>query len=324
MSLNTVSWGTCRADSESKVRIMKISTQFSYKAGSNEELFPSFAQDFPYIATCAELDKYFDAYVPWHWHRPVELFYMEKGCLEYTTPSGKWMFPAGSGGFVNSNVLHSTKIMQTDEPNIQLLHIFDPSLISGDRGNRLEHKYVTPMISSPSIEMIALYPDNPAHTQLLGNIRRAFDLSDQEWGYEFALREALTDIWMALLDSVRFIVEADKRGSGYDDQIKEMMLYIQSRYDQHISVDELAEVAHVSKRACFRLFQSNLHMTPVEYMKSYRLQIACQLLVDGNAPITEIAGRCGLGSSSYFGKVFKETFGVTPLEYRNHWHDCML
>lgn len=71
--------------------------------GSNEELLPDFSPDFPYIATCAKLDKYIYPMVPWHWHSTVELFYMESGCLEYTTPNGKWVFPAGSGGFGSSS-----------------------------------------------------------------------------------------------------------------------------------------------------------------------------------------------------------------------------
>ena len=48
-----------------------------------------FSADFPYIATRAELDKYTEPFVPWHWHSSVELFYMESGALEYTTPNGK-------------------------------------------------------------------------------------------------------------------------------------------------------------------------------------------------------------------------------------------
>ena len=48
---------------------------------TKEELLPGFLSDFPYIASCAELDKYADPFVPWHWHNAVELFYMEKGSL---------------------------------------------------------------------------------------------------------------------------------------------------------------------------------------------------------------------------------------------------
>ena len=67
--------------------------------------------------TCAELDKYVGKSVPWHWHKAVELFYMESGALEYHTPKGKLVFPAGSGGFVNSNVLHRTRALSHTEQN---------------------------------------------------------------------------------------------------------------------------------------------------------------------------------------------------------------
>lgn len=299
---------------------MKNSTQFFYKAGSNEEFVPGYTPDFPYIATYAELDKFSDAYVPWHWHRMVELFYMERGCLEYTTPNGKWVFPEGSGGFINSNVLHTTRIIQTDEPNIQLLHIFDPSFVGGEQGSRMENRYVQPMISASSLEMIALYPDNSNHIPLLRSIRRAFDLSNQDWGYEFELRDALTRVWMALLNMVYTMIESDK-DVGSNDQIKQMMAYIHEHYDQHISVDELAAFVHISRRTCFRMFQENLHMTPMEYIKTYRLQKACKMLKKADKSITEIAGQCGLGSSSYFGKLFREAFGCSPLEYRKNWHN---
>ena len=288
---------------------------------TKEELLPEFSTDFPYISSCAELDKYIDPMVPWHWHRTVELFYMESGCLEYTTPNGKWVFPAGSGGFVNSNVLHTSQVTQTEESNLQLLHLFEPSFISGEHGNRMEQKYVLPLVSSPGIEMIALYPNDPAQAAILEKIRQAFDLAEQEWGYEFRLREALTEIWMMLFDLARPAMETPKGDPRSNEQIKLMMVHIHENYSHHISVEELAEVAHISKRACFRLFQESLHMTPVEYIKTYRLQMACQMLAKGNEPITEVASQCGLGSSSYFGKTFREEFNCTPLEYRKRWHN---
>lgn len=288
---------------------------------TKEELLPEFSTDFPYISSCAELDKYIDPMVPWHWHRTVELFYMESGCLEYTTPNGKWVFPAGSGGFVNSNVLHTSQVTQTEESNLQLLHLFEPSFISGEHGNRMEQKYVLPLVSSPGIEMIALYTNDPAQAVILEKIRQAFDLAEQEWGYEFRLREALTEIWMMLFDLARPAMETPKGDPRSNEQIKLMMVHIHENYGHHISVEELAEVAHISKRACFRLFQENLHMTPVEYIKTYRLQMACQMLAKGNEPITEVASQCGLGSSSYFGKTFREEFSCTPLEYRKRWHN---
>ena len=86
---------------------MKNIHSIEFYTGSKEELLPGFEKDFPYIASRAELDKYIGGYVPWHWHRTVELFYMESGSIEYDTPGGKILFPTGSGGMINPNVLRS-------------------------------------------------------------------------------------------------------------------------------------------------------------------------------------------------------------------------
>lgn len=289
--------------------------------GTKEERLPGFSADFPYIATCGELDKYREPFVPWHWHGTVELFYMESGCLEYTTPNGSWVFPAGSGGFVNANVLHTTRLLQSRDSNIQLLHLFDPALLSGGTGSRMEEKYILPLTAAPGIEMIALYPEDPGQAEILGEIRQAFDICEGTWGYEFQLRERLSWIWLKLFEMARPAMERGKSGRTGDDKIKAMMVYIHEHFQEPISVEQLAEGVHISRRACFRLFRENLHTTPVEYIRGFRLQKACQKLVNTGEPITQIAYSCGLGSSSYFGKVFRERFGCSPAQYRREWHD---
>lgn len=288
---------------------------------TKEERLPEFPPDFPYIASCVELDRFIDPVIPWHWHRAVELFYMESGCLEYVTPNGKWVFPAGSGGFVNSNVLHTSRVAQKEKGNLQFIHLFEPKLVFGEQGSRMEQKYVQPLVEASGIEMIALYPEDPAQAEILEKIRKAFALEEGAWGYEFSLRQAMTEIWMLLLDLARPGMKGRKGNPRSNEGIKELMAYIHENFSHHISVEELALTGHISKRACFRLFQENLHTTPMEYVKAYRLQMACRMLAQGDAPITEVASRCGLGSSSYFGKTFREKYNCTPLEYRRTWHN---
>ena len=110
---------------------MRITRSLEFQIGSNEEKLPYATAAFPYIASRAELDDYREPFVPWHWHNAVELFYMESGVLQYHTPHETIMFPAGTAGFVNSNVLHRTEIRTQSERNVQLLHIFDPRLLAG-------------------------------------------------------------------------------------------------------------------------------------------------------------------------------------------------
>ena len=111
---------------------MKNIHEIAFHPGSREELLPDFAADFPYIASRAEMDCYIGRSAPWHWHKAVEIFYMESGSLTYYTPGGAMYFPTGSGGMINSNVLHMTKAMSRTEENVPLLHLFDPSLIAGE------------------------------------------------------------------------------------------------------------------------------------------------------------------------------------------------
>lgn len=295
--------------------------KIEFHTGSKEEVLPGFSDNFPYIASRAELDKYPGRFVPWHWHRAVELFYMESGGVEYSTPRGKIQFPAGSGGMVNANVLHMTRAVSQTEKNSPILHIFDTSLLAGEQGSRIERQYVSPIITTPQIEVIPVFPGKKAQDDILQLIRESFRLSADEFGYEIRLREALSEIWLKLFELSRPMLDQGGEFNRNNDKIKLMMIYIHEHYPEKISIQELASSAYLSERECFRVFHDYLRMTPVEYIKSYRLQKACQMLTKGRESVTEVSHACGLGSSSYFGKVFREYAGCTPLEYRRKWQD---
>lgn len=301
---------------------MKTVQKIEFHTGSKEEILPGFSDDFPYIASRAELDKYPGRFVPWHWHRAVELFYMESGSVEYNTPRGKIQFPAGSGGMVNANVLHMTRAASRTERNSQILHIFDTSLLAGEQGSRIERQYITPIITAPQIEVIPVFPGNVLQDHILELILEAFQLSADEFGYEMRMRDALSEIWLLLFELFRPMLEQEGEIGRNNDKIKLMMIYIHEHYPEKISIQELASAAYLSERECFRVFHDYLHTTPVEYIRSYRLQRACQMLTKGRESVTDVSHACGLGSSSYFGKVFREYAGCTPLEYRRRWQDC--
>ena len=128
------------------------------KPGSNEELLPNYGESFPHITSHSVFDRGYRS--PWHWHKAAELFYLEKGSLEYITPSQHHIFHAGSGGFINSNVLH--KAVGYGDAGDNYLHLFDPVLISGSPGSSIERKYVLPLIMSSQTEMIVLNPKQHA------------------------------------------------------------------------------------------------------------------------------------------------------------------
>ena len=290
------------------------------KGESNEELIPDYSPDFLYSVYCAELDEYIGKTVPWHWHRTLELFYMESGVLEYTTPGGKWVFPAGSGGLINSNVLHTTRVISSDQAAIQMLHQFEPEFLSGERGNRMDLKYVRPLTEVVNLEVIPLFRGDPVQEQILKKIAAACRFKEEQWGYEFAIRQRLVEIWLQLVDIVSLNAQPPEDRKT-DALIKGMMLYVQEHYREVIRVEQLANAVHISKRVCYRLFRQKLHMSPLEYITEFRLRCACRMLSQSDCSVTETAHACGFGSASYFDKVFLESLRCTPVQYREDWHN---
>ena len=104
----------------------------------------------------------------------MEIFYVEHGAVQYYTPHGEYVFPEGSGGMLNTNVLHRTK--PVDNNTVQLLHIFDSALISEKSDSRIDQKHISPLISEWA-EMMPLTAGIYEQKVLPDKIREVFYLS---------------------------------------------------------------------------------------------------------------------------------------------------
>jgi AraC family L-rhamnose operon transcriptional activator RhaR/AraC family L-rhamnose operon regulatory protein RhaS len=83
-----------------------------------------------------------------------------------------------------------------------------------------------------------------------------------------------------------------------------------------ISLEDLAEKAGMSSRHFLRLFKTDYHMTPTEYIITKRLENAVRLMKVPEKTLTEIAFESGFEDSNYFSRAFRKWKGVTPREYR--------
>ncbi len=295
--------------------------EVSFYTGSKEEILPEVIAGFPHITSKVRFHSGSRNFAPWHWHKPVELFYIAEGALEYHTPKGKWIFPAGSGGMVNSNMLHMTRLPGKTTDNVQLLHIFDAALIAGGQGGRIEQKYVLPISMARNLELIALYPEKPRQKMVLDKLAESFRMNEEDFWYEMQLRNILSEIWIQLFEISRPLLDCMEKQDKKSDKMKSMMAYVHEHYKERIRITELAAAGFCSERDCYRLFKECLHMTPVEYITSYRLQCARQMLAEGRETVTYISQACCLGSSSYFAKLFREEMGCSPLDYRQKWQN---
>jgi AraC family transcriptional regulator len=98
--------------------------------------------------------------------------------------------------------------------------------------------------------------------------------------------------------------------------LKRLSDYIDAHLDEPLGLDDLAEVAHMSRFHFARLFKQTTHETPHQYVTRRRLEEAQRQLRDTDASIVDIALAVGFSSATHFAHQFKRRFGVTPSAFR--------
>jgi AraC-like DNA-binding protein len=92
--------------------------------------------------------------------------------------------------------------------------------------------------------------------------------------------------------------------------------YLHERFDQPMTLDELAERMHVSRWHLCRAFKRHFGQTPMECLQAVRMQHAALFLRDVNLSVQEVARRSGYEDLFHFSKQFKKHYGVSPRAMR--------
>lgn len=83
-----------------------------------------------------------------------------------------------------------------------------------------------------------------------------------------------------------------------------------------LTVDELVDEMGMGRTVFFNKLKNMTGLSPVEFIREMRIKRAAQLLEERKYNITEVTYMVGMNDSRYFAKCFKNTYGVTPSEYR--------
>ena len=113
------------------------------------------------------------------------------------------------------------------------------------------------------------------------------------------------------------LITKNGAGNAPNSALLKAVDYINDRYAEHITMEELCTVSGVSKQYLCLLFRQNLSTPPMEYIAKRRIQAAKELLTGSDKTIEEIAEDTGFCGSSYFCKLFKRYEGITPSQFRN-------
>ena len=128
------------------------------------------------------------------------------------------------------------------------------------------------------------------------------------------LRERLLE---KLRDNKLLLSEPEKVESIDDAFLRKFAEQIEAVYaDPEYKVEKLSETLGLSRGHLHRKIKELTGTAPVEFLRTYRLNKATQLLRQNAYTVSEVAYRTGFSSPAYFSKCFKAVYGVTPTEYQ--------
>lgn len=247
-------------------------------------------------------------YVAYHWHRSFELAdYISSPCRFWK--NGTCMdVPEDTLLFVNSGDIHAYLPHNLRNPRgISLIFPYDFMM---DYGINLDHVCFT-------------HIDNPEiNDQLISSLHAIleFRLQQEEDPYYYLLCSAEIFKILHLLVTYYQIPRPDFSGSlKYLERCQKIISFIDAHYQEHLSLEYVAEYMGLDPSYLCRFFKKNLGNTFKQHLTGVRLQHATQEMENAERSLLDISMDCGFPDYRSFVNSFRNMYGINPQEYRNNF-----
>lgn len=128
--------------------------------------------------------------------------------------------------------------------------------------------------------------------------------------------EDLSRLGSLLENYILYLIYEFPSNENFDPVIQNIKGYIEENLTFNISSAHISRTFNYSEKYLGRLFKKKTGSTLKEYINHRRLRYAQKMLVASDMPITEISTKSGYNNVSYFNRIFKSEFSMSPSEYR--------
>lgn len=118
------------------------------------------------------------------------------------------------------------------------------------------------------------------------------------------------------LSSEDFVLKTSSKG---EDRIQKVINYIGENYIKDISLEDLADISNMTTNSFCRYFKSRTGKTPFQFIREFRVNKACQMLINGEKSIAQVCYDTGFNSFSSFNRIFKNLKKVSASEYKSKY-----
>ncbi len=256
---------------------------------------------------------------PMHCHKEVEIILAEEGSCVYSVENEDFTLTEGDIMVIMPWSLHTFHVIDENTSFVATTVLASLSIINSEAMDICSYRYFTPMLNGQSQSCCVVRRDSPHHDELWD---LAYELCEvfiqKEKFFEINLKSLLSRLFYLLLKyGCLTVMDADE--AKLDDDlaaIRELIAYISENYREHITLESLAQISNLSESKLSRTFRRVTGMSCIDYVIEHRLLTSLDMLLSTGKSVLEIAYDSGFNNISYFNRMFKKRFNVTPTEIR--------
>lgn len=286
----------------------------STKTENNEIIKDS---DVPFNRFCFDYSNGFSGF-QFHWHEEIEIHYIVKGNGTFFIDEDEYVVGEGDIVFISPKLIHSGKSENNDL--IANCYMIDSTYLIS-KNNMYNTDRFFRELSDTQITNPVIHKNDTGYQKIKAPLNEIDLCADQsDIVYQLEIKKQLYDLFIQLYKHSYLTSMADNsyRNSA-DGIIKKSIRYIQTNCENRMSIDEIASHVGLSPSYFMKVFKQSTKMTCVEYIKSFRLNLAITMLRESNDSILHIANTCGYSNLSLFNRDFKKYYKLTPSLYRKKY-----
>lgn len=241
-----------------------------------------------------------------HSHDYYELYFLLDGEREFFIENKMFIVPKNTLVVVAPFCIHKTEGGPYHRININV----SPALL-----DRTQNEFLTSASEGLAIRISDEYVDLIRRLLSEGARIQAANVKSKK-DYLLSLAKTVL-LFLSVQKSAPLSLASSSHGlRSASPEVLKMIYYINTHYQQKISLKGLCEVFFMSKVSLCKKFRDVMNCSVMEYLTSIRISKAKAMLRDTSGSIEEIAFACGFSSANYFGLTFKREVGLSPMNYR--------
>ncbi|MBQ2981464.1 MAG: AraC family transcriptional regulator [Lachnospiraceae bacterium] len=271
--------------------------------------------EFPYITYLCTIPLDFKI-VPTHWHNEYEIIYVKKGQGVISLDLEYHNVKAGDIILIVPGQLHS--IEQKDEETMEYENIiFGADIIASKHNDYCYNNYFS-FLTKRTLQYPTIF--NQTTCKYYHDIARCIDNADEicktfPHGYQLAIKSYLFQMFFVIFTNLPKEKPPTKKKKSLD-KMKLIVKYVENNYADNITIEDMANLCDFSQSHFMKFFKNNMEVSFIEYLNNYRLTMASRLLISSSSSIIAISMESGFDNLSYFNRLFKKKYDMTPSEFR--------